>query len=410
MALPILFIILVASHLSPIFSAQSLKALVAPITKDGSSSLYSITVNHTDKFVIDLSSPFSWHHCPKGFAHVPCHSSQCSVAQSYHSPFCHPHNITGHKEANCKCSTTPVNPITKSCAISQLTSTSVSLPSTDGHNPMTTVKFESIYMSCAPRLLFRSLPRASSGMASLASAPLSLPLQFSTRVLKQFAICLPSTTTDQGVAFFGKGPFYLLPPPGIDVTNLLSFTPLLKNSSSLGYYINLRAISINGESVKFSKQMLEFDALGHGGVKLSTIVPYTTLKTPIYIAFLQQFARATRRIPRVKKVAPFDLCLNTSKLGSTRVGLPVPQIDLQLSNGKNWTIFGANSMKQVTDEVACLAFVDGGERAEQGVVIGSFQMENSFLLFDLVGWRFGFTATLFGVQTSCANFNFTAGI
>nr|GFA72411.1 basic 7S globulin 2-like [Tanacetum cinerariifolium] len=38
----------------------------------------------------------------------------------------------------------------------------------------------------------------------------------------------------------------------------------------------------------------------------------------------------------------------------------VPDIDLILPNGKKWTVATANSIKQLTRDVACLAFVDGG--------------------------------------------------
>nr|XP_029120754.1 gamma conglutin 1-like [Elaeis guineensis] len=134
--------------------------------------------------------------------------------------------------------------------------------------------------------------------------------------------------------------------------------------------------------------MLEFDSVGNGGVKLSTAVSYTTLRSHIYRPFLQAFADATKRIPRAPKVKPFDLCLKSSALRSTRVGYAVLVIDLVLAGAKNWTIFGANAMIQVGRDTTCLAFVDGGPKAEQAVVIGGFHLENNFLLFDLgrPGW------------------------
>lgn len=47
-------------------------------------------------------------------------------------------------------------------------------------------------------------------------------------------------------------------------------------------------------------------------------------------------------------------------------------------------------MKQVSDGVACLAVVDGGETAE----IGSHQLQGNFLLFDFERSRLGFSSTL----------------
>jgi len=285
-----------------------------------------------------------------------------------------------------------------------LTYANVSVSSTDGHNPLAGVGYNKVFMSCAPKTLFKGLPKGSSGIASLSKGSLSLVSQFSTlKVPTKFALCLG----DQGVAFFGEGPFFLLPPPGRDMTQFLGFTPLLKHPTDpLGYYIGLKGISVNGQAVKFLKRMLPFD----GGVKLSTVTPYTTLRSHIYRAFLGLFSRLTKGIPRVPKVAPFDLCLNSTFLVSTRVGFGVPQIDLELTNGGNWTIFGFNSLAQVSSDVACLAFVDGGERAEQAMVIGLHQMQHNFLQFDLVKSRLGFSSLLFFFQTTCNNFNFTSGV
>nr|CAD1828408.1 unnamed protein product [Ananas comosus var. bracteatus] len=68
---------------------------------------------------------------------------------------------------------------------------------------------------------------------------------------------------------------------------------------------------------------------------ISTTVPYTTLHSRVYRPFLKAFARATSRIQRVPKVKPFDLCLNSSKLGSTRMGYGIAQIDVILKGGKS---------------------------------------------------------------------------
>ena len=138
-----------------------------------------------------------------------------------------------------------------------------------------------------------------------------------------------------------------------------------------------------------------FDVLGHGGVKLSTVTPYTTLKRHIYWPFLKAFANATKGIPRAPKVKPFDLCLNTSTLASIRLGLNVPQIDLMLA-----------LMKQMGGDVACLAVVNGGGKAEQAAVIGSYQLEDNFLSYDLDKKMLGFSSTLLSFESTCSNFNF----
>ncbi|XP_043698482.1 chitinase CLP [Telopea speciosissima] len=294
------------------------------------------------------------------------------------------------------------------CALAELTYKDLIIYWTDGQSPTVAINFNQLYVSCAPNSLLRSLPVGSLGMASLSQSPLSLTTQFSSQVKKKFSICLPSTTTAPGVLFFGEGPFYMLPPTPFDVTTILSYTPLITNLTSLGYYIGLAGISIDGKRIRVPNKVFELDEHGgRGGVKLDTVVPYTTLRTHIYEIFVEDFSKATETFTRVKSVEPFDTCFNSTDLGYTRVGYRVPQIDLELSNGKNWTIFGVNSMKQVSNDVACLAFVDGGEMADQAVVIGSFQMEDNFLMFDLVESKLGFSSTLYFIRTTCGNFNFT---
>lgn len=81
-----------------------------------------------------------------------------------------------------------------------------------------------------------------------------------------------------------------------------------------------------------------------------------------------------------------------------------------LKGGEKWTIFGRNSLVQAGPEAACLAFVDGGPRAEQAVVVGGYQLEDHLLVFDLDRSRLGFTGSLLGIRTGCASFNFTVGV
>ncbi|KAI3803251.1 hypothetical protein L1987_31400 [Smallanthus sonchifolius] len=196
-----------------------------------------------------------------------------------------------------------------------------------------------------------------------------------------------------GVLFFGTGPYYLLPQSNVDVRSYLSYTPLLKQQDSFGYFISVISIVIKKRSINVPANTI---------TKLSTIDPYTTLRTDIYNGVVGRFSKVTKRIPHAKPVAPFSLCYNTST-----TGLRVPDIDFSLPDGKKWTISTANSIKEITNEVACLAFVDGGATSEPAIVMGAFQFEDNFLEFDLQNSTFGFSSSLLRKKTSCANFNFT---
>ncbi|KAI3948743.1 hypothetical protein MKX01_022157 [Papaver californicum] len=256
-------------------SAQPYHALVAPITKDLKTSLYSITLNIHEKYVIDLGGPFLWYHCPKKYPTVPCASPACSSAKSYFSPLCP--SLKSENRAHFTCVVTPVNPVTNKCSLAQLTQKDLSISWTNGSTPSTSIaKFNKQYVSCAPQGLLNSLPVGVSGMAGLSRSLVSVSSQFMSaklKIKKQFSVCLPSTDSAPGVMFFGDGPFRMVPPTPADIQSFLAYTPL--------------GINVNNNKV------VSLGVEGNGGVKLSTIVPYITLSSPIYQPFLKAFVKAT---------------------------------------------------------------------------------------------------------------------
>ncbi|KAL9660025.1 hypothetical protein QQ045_024835 [Rhodiola kirilowii] len=124
---------------------------------------------------------------------------------------------------------------------------------------------------------------------------------------------------------------------------------------------------------------------------------------------IKSFRNELALVPTVSPIAPFGLCFNSTSIGSTRLGPGVPQIELVLHTSRVvWTLFGANSMVQVNEDVLCLGIVDGGVNPRTSIVIGSYQIEDNLLQFDLAASRLGFSSTLLGRQTTCSNFNFTS--
>ncbi|KAF7852290.1 hypothetical protein BT93_L4584 [Corymbia citriodora subsp. variegata] len=279
-----------------------------------------------------------------------------------------------------------------SCAVSQLTYKDFSLYWTNGRFRTGSMGFSQWYASSAPPSLLQSLPKEAIGVGA-----------FSWK----FALCLPSSSRARGVILFGDGPYYLLPPPNFDAAGVLSYTPLYGDPTSLGYFINLTGISVNGKAINVARNAFDFHV--NASARLSSIVPYTTLRSDIYNVFLKNFKKAARGIAQAQKVAPFSLCFNTTAIRSRGHMLRIPHINFMLGNGEQWTVDRSNSIKQVNNDVGCLAFVDGGEMTKQAVVIGTYQMENNFLLFDLDQSRLGFSSSLLPHGTSCGGFNFTVG-
>lgn len=198
--------------------------------------------------------------------------------------------------------------------------------------------------------------------------------------------------------------------PGIDILSQLRFTPLTISLEG-HYYITLTSIRINNKQVPINKSLLKFNInAGTGGTKISTIKPYTVLEHSIHQSFIKFFTSQLLGIPQLAKpVAPLSVCYDSRKLKSTRAGPGVPNIDFVLQNQNfKWALARANSMVHARSGVTCLAFVDGGLRPRASIIIGSHQLQDNLVQFDLAGSRLGFSSLLLFHRTICSNFNFTA--
>ncbi|XP_038706725.1 probable aspartic proteinase GIP2 [Tripterygium wilfordii] len=402
------------------------KALVLPVYKDPSSLQYITQINQKTPLVpinltLDVGGQFSWVDCEQGYVSstykpVRCGSPRCKLARSggcitecYSSPKPGCNNNT--------CGVLPDNPFSRTGTGGELGQDVVSVQSTDGFNPTRVVSVPSLIFTCANTFLLEGLANGVKGIAGLGRTKISLPSQFSAAFSfdRKFAVCL---TSSKGVVFFGDGPYVML--PNIDVSKSLSYTPLILNpvstassyfegEPSADYFIGVKSIKINGKVVKLNTTLLSINKLGNGGTKISSVHPYTAMETTIYNAVTKAFVRAFSSVTRVAAVAPFGACFNSTEIVSTRVGPAVPQIDLVLqSQSVYWRIFGTNSMVQVSGDVTCLGFVDGGFEPRTSIVIGGHQIEDNLLQFDLAASRLGFSSSLLFRQTNCANFNFTS--
>ncbi|POO02257.1 Aspartic peptidase [Trema orientale] len=407
------------------------KALVLRVTKDASTHQYLTHITQRTppvpiKVAVDLGGQFLWVDCEKGFNSstkkpVPCRSAECALSGS---GAC---TTNGGSPSEDVCSVIPYNPFISTSSSGDFFQDIVYIQSTNGFNPGKLVSVPNFLFSCGPNSLLDGLTSGAVGIAGLGRNKVALPSLLSAAFgfPRKFGVCLSSS---DGVVFFGKEPYVLL--PGIDVsdTNSLTYTPLIRNPISLissfegepsaEYFIGVKSIKVGEKPVKFNTSLLSFDSEGHGGAKISTVDPYTVLETSIYKAVVSAFVKALGpKVPKVKAVAPFGACFNAKYIGSTRGGPAVPPIDLVLRNDKVWRIFGANSMVGVSSDVLCLGFVDGGplhfvdwgvKFTQTAIVIGGHQIEDNLLQFDLGASRLGFSSSLLFRQTTCSNFNFTS--
>ncbi|CAN1309592.1 Probable aspartic proteinase GIP2 [Linum perenne] len=359
--LPLYFLIISTLLLST--SAQPSfrpKSLILPTTKDPATLQYTTRLLQRTPRVpltlllhlggenlwVDCSSP---NYISSTYTPARCRSSLCSLAGS-------------NGCNNNTCGVSPENPITRTSTSGELATDVLELNSTDGSNPTRPVSVPRFLFSCAPSFLTRGLAPGSAGVAGLGGTRVALPSQLASAFSfqRKFAICLGSRN---GVVFFGNGPYNFL------------------------------------QNVQLT---------------LSTVDPYTVMEASIYSAVTAAFveAAAARNITRrARAVAPFEICYETKGITPTRLGYAVPTVDLVMLNrgsSISLSLFGANTMVQVSDDVACLGFVNGGSGARSAIVVGGYQMENNLVEFDLAGSRIGFSGSLLGRRTTCGNFNFTS--
>ncbi|KAB2625343.1 basic 7S globulin-like [Pyrus ussuriensis x Pyrus communis] len=347
------------------------KALVLPVAKDSSTLQYLTTFSQRTPFVpikltVDLGGRYLWGGLRLAATPPNTHSQtpKSCTTECYSSP---------KPGCNNTCALSPGNTITRTSTGGDLGQDTVSLQSTDGSNPGRLVSVPNLLFTCGPTFLLEGLASGVKGMAGLGRDKIGLPSQFASAfsLPRKFAICLSSSSKSSGVVIFGDRPYTLF--PNIEVSKSLTFTPLIINpvstagayfqgEPSVGYFINVKSIKVNGKVVALNTSLLAIDNEGYGGTNISTVNPYTVLETSIYNAVVNAFVKEVAyKIPRVKAVAPFGTCFSSKNIGVTRVGHSVPSIDLVLqSESVYWTI----------NDVLCLGFADGGERPRTSIVIG----------------------------------------
>ncbi|WOH14389.1 hypothetical protein DCAR_0933908 [Daucus carota subsp. sativus] len=398
-----------------------LDTLVLPVTKDSATSLHVTNIQKgtpraATPLLVDLSNKFLWIDCERNYTSTTyqfpfCHSTQCSRVGNH---YCH--NCSAPARPGCHdnaCAVMTTNPLTHWNVLGELGQDIVSIQLAHGPTSGVFVDVPQFIFSCAPsRLLAGPLPKDVVGVAGLGHNPVAIPHQLASHFgfRPKFGLCLPSSNKGNGVIFFGKGPYEL--DPGYDTVShpIVGYTPLTIGPRG-GYHIQVTAINIGKKALPFDISSFFRTKRGSFAKALiSTTTPYTTLHHSIFMAVTKFFGDQLSWAPQIQPpVSPFGLCFNTSNIATSRMGPAAPSIDLLLQNENvTWTISGANSLVLARPDVWCLGFVDGGIKPRNPIVIGSYQLENNLLEFDLARSRLGFSNSLLFKRTTCATFNFTS--
>ncbi|KAK0606870.1 hypothetical protein LWI29_005486 [Acer saccharum] len=383
-------------------SASKPKALLLPISKDPSTVQYITRLNFgtpsvPKTLVVDLGGRYTWIDCAEGYkssTYKPgiCGSAPCSLAESDGCNKCLSAPKPGCTTKNSICVINPENTVTEHVDFGELAMDKISLQSTDGSKPGPLDSVSDFIFSCATDMLVIDFARGAKGMLGLGRNPVGLPTQlasaFGGGFRHKFAICLPSKPKTNGVIFFGDSPYIFHQIDNKSMTIDVSSLPRLAYTK---LYIN--PVSTAGASRKGEQSTEYFVRPKTDSHKLDPAfhqqqgIRWNKNKHTFDEAFFANWNES-----RVKPVKPFKDCYTATV--RTPLGVAVPDLAFVFENNVKWDIYGANSMVEISRDVHCLGFLDGGSNPRTSIVIGAHQLEDNLLQFDLAASKLAFTETL----------------
>ncbi|KAL5061019.1 hypothetical protein RYX36_032623 [Vicia faba] len=333
--------------------------------------------------LIDLNGKHVWVNCEQHYS-----------SKTYQAPFCHSTQFSRANVLTCKnntCVLISTNPITQQTAIGKLAQDVLGIYATSGSKPDPMVTVPQFLFSCAPSSLAqKGLPNNLQGVAGLGHSPISLQNQlFSNFGLQhQFTVCLSRNPKSSGAILFGDAPNNYNKNP--DIFKHLVYTPLTITQQG-EYQIQVTSIRVNHHNEIPMSGFISSNYPEHviGGTLISTAIPYTTLHHIVYQALIQIVGEQIPKQAQVKPVAPFGLCYDPK-----RIFLPLLVEFVLDKHDVAWTIDFENLWVVQPNGVYCLGVVNGGLKPKAVISIGSHQLEENVMVFDLVKSRLGFNNLL----------------
>ncbi|XAR60176.1 Nepenthesin [Bertholletia excelsa] len=183
------------------------------------------------------------------------------------------------------------------------------------------------------------------------------------------------------------------------------YTPFLKNPTvadkeafSVYYYVCLRKITVGGKRVRIPYDYFSPGVDGDGGTIVDSGSTFTYMTKSVFDRVVRQFvhqARGYKRAPNVESAIGLRPCFKITG-GETLL----PEMVLHFKGGAKMALPLKNYFVMAEEMGAvCLAMVtDGafGPATSSGpaIILGSFQMQNFYVEYDLRNERFGFRRQL----------------
>ncbi|XP_072978764.1 probable aspartyl protease At4g16563 [Typha angustifolia] len=249
------------------------------------------------------------------------------------------------------------------------------------------------------------------GIAGFGRGAPSLPAQLG---LRRFSYCLISRRFDDDAAVSGS--LVLGGRKQSASADGLRFAPFLPNPSvsdpfSVYYYVALRRISVGGKKVRLPEEIFVPGPSGNGGAIVDSGTTFTYIEAAAFellvAAFVNRVAGRFNRSSEAEDRTGLPLCFNLppGKAAATKTELPELAFhfkggaEMRLPVENSFVLAGpspaaaAAAAEAPVAEAVCLAILSDGGGAGGGgpaVIIGSFQQQNYYMVYDLERERLGF--------------------
>uniref|UniRef100_A0A1D1Z1H5 Aspartic proteinase nepenthesin-2 n=1 Tax=Anthurium amnicola TaxID=1678845 RepID=A0A1D1Z1H5_9ARAE len=233
------------------------------------------------------------------------------------------------------------------------------------------------------------------GIAGFGRGPASLPSQLG---LGRFSYCFISRRYDDEAGESGSAVLGGAPESS---SGGLSFTPFLQNPSSgspfsVYYYLGLRRITVDGKKVKIPHAALMPLPGGDGGTIVDSGTTFTYMEPGVFEAVARAVeggvaGRYNRSAP-AEQLTGLRPCFSLA--AAREEGVRLPELAFHFKGGAkmrlplaNYFAFAGGSRAVCLTMVTDAGPVDG---AGPTIILGSFQQQNYYVLYDLERKRLGF--------------------
>ncbi|CAB4319952.1 unnamed protein product [Prunus armeniaca] len=359
------------------------------------------TPPQTLPFIMDTGSDLIWFPCSKNYQCINCSTyhntakiksfipnlSSSSKLLACLNPKC----ALLHQKIQCPdCSLGSKN-CTRGCPLYKIvygSGTTIGIPLSETlHLP--TRRVPDFLVGCS----VRSTHQPAAGIAGLGRGPASLPSQLA---VKKFSYCLLSrlfddTNKSSSVVLVGGK-------DSIKKTKGVSYTPFVKNPEvpkkpfSTYYYVGLRRINVGGRRVKIPYRYLRPDKNGSGGTMVDSGTTFTLMAHEVFervTGELEKQMKGYKRAEEAETLTTLRPCYNFSGIETPEF----PSVTFHFKGGAEMALPLENYVAPAGGKVLCFTILsDNGPVISSGpsIILGSFQMQNYHVEYDLQNERFGF--------------------